>query len=148
MALQYQQNDDHDEQSDEQPGLIIDISPALRSRLKRAAAKHDLSVDQYVEDILEKAVAQEEKTEEESTVKQEYRSVSQQTLERLRCIREQIMQERQGQQEPRPISKEGLEGLIQLREQIKQNHPGVVFEDSTEIIRQMREERSQYLSEL
>jgi antitoxin component of RelBE/YafQ-DinJ toxin-antitoxin module len=109
MALQYQQNDDHDEQADKQPGLLIDISPALRSRLKRAAAKHDLPIDEYVEDILEKAVLQ----EEESTAEQE-------------------------QHEPRPISKEGLEGLLRLREQIKQNHPGQVFEDSTEIIRQTK----------
>lgn len=125
MALQYQQNDDHDEHTDEQSGLIIDISPALRRRLKRAAAQHDLSVDQYVEDIIEKAVAQEEakqeeSTSEESTEKEEHRSVSLQTIERLRRTREAIMQDRQGQP----------------------------FSDSTEIIRQMREERSQYLSEL
>lgn len=116
MALQHQQNDEHDEQADEQSCLIIDISPALRSRLKQAAAQHDLSLDQYVEDILAKAVAQ----EEESAAKQEHRSVSQQSIERLRRIREAIMQDRQGQP----------------------------FDDSTEIIRQMREERSQYLSEL
>jgi hypothetical protein len=46
------------------------------------------------------------------------------------------------------MTKEALEGLLLLREQIKQNHPGQVFDDSTEIVRQMREERSQYLAEL
>lgn len=119
MAFQYQQNDDHDEQTGEQPGLIIDISPALRRRLKQAAATRDLSVETYVEEALEKVVAE----EEIGTVKQE-------------------------QHDHRPISKETVEGLLRLREQIRQNHPGEVFEDSTEIVRQMREERSQYLSEL
>ena len=47
-----------------------------------------------------------------------------------------------------PMTREALEGLLQLREQFKKNHPGQVFDDSTEIIRQMREERSQYLADL
>lgn len=120
MALQYQQNDDHDEQTNKQSGLIIDISPALQRRLKRAAAKHDLPVEAYIEEVIEKAVAEEEQREEQSPAEQEHHSISQQTLDRLRYIREKIMEERQGKP----------------------------FSDSTEIIRQMREERSQYLSEL
>ena len=50
--------------------------------------------------------------------------------------------------ERRPMSREAFEGLLQLREQFKRNHPGLVLDDSTEIIRQMREERSQYLADL
>ncbi len=119
MALQYQQNDDHDEQTGKQPGLIIDISPALRRRLKQAAAKRNLPVEAFVEEVIEKAVAEEEA------------DAAQQELH-----------------ENRPISKETVEGLLRLREQIRQNHPGEVFEDSTEIVRRMREERTQYLSEL
>ncbi|MGB8348528.1 MAG: hypothetical protein WCD86_26850 [Ktedonobacteraceae bacterium] len=45
-----------------------------------------------------------------------------------------------------PVTREALDGLLQLREQFKENHPGQVLDDSTEIIRQMREERSQYLA--
>jgi hypothetical protein len=119
MALQYQQNDDHDEQTDRQPGLVIDISPTLRRRLKRAAAKRDLPVEAYVEEVIEKAVAEDE-----------------------------VDTAQQKQHEHRPISKETVEGLLRLREQIRQNHPGEAFEDSTEIVRRMREERTQYLSEL
>ncbi len=37
--------------------LIIDISPELRRRIKIAAAERDLSVREYVEQILESAVA-------------------------------------------------------------------------------------------
>lgn len=118
MAFQYQQNDDHNEQTDKQPGLIIDISPALRRRLKQAAAKHDLPIQTYVEEALEKVVAEDEQKEERNPAEQE--NYGQQTLERLRYIREKIMEGRQGKP----------------------------FSDSTEIIRQMREERSQHLSEL
>lgn len=51
-------------------------------------------------------------------------------------------------QQRRPISQEAFLGLLALREQIKQNHPGQVFDDSTEMIRQMREERARYLADL
>jgi hypothetical protein len=98
------------------PRLIIDISPELRRRIKIAAAQKDLSIREYVEQILEQAVP----PEEASNLQEEARPISQEALERLLRTREQIMQERQG----RP------------------------FTDSTEIIRQMREERSQYLGEL
>jgi uncharacterized protein YbaR (Trm112 family) len=45
-----------------------------------------------------------------------------------------------------PITQEALDGLLKLREQSKANHPGQVLDDSTEIIRQMREEHSQELT--
>ncbi|MEO8970738.1 MAG: hypothetical protein ABI406_03950 [Ktedonobacteraceae bacterium] len=51
-------------------------------------------------------------------------------------------------QQRRPMSSETFQELLRLREQIKHNHPGQVFDDSTEIIRQMREERSRYLADL
>ncbi len=47
----------------------------------------------------------------------------------------------------KPMSLETFQELLRLREQIKQNHPGQIFEDSTELIRQMREERSHYLAD-
>jgi Antitoxin ParD len=98
------------------PRLMIDISPELRRRIKIAAAQRDLSIREYIEQILEQAVP-----EVEANI---------------------------AERQPRPMSRESLERLLQLREQIKQNHPGQKFEDSTELIRQMREERSKYLGEL
>ncbi len=52
------------------------------------------------------------------------------------------------QEQGRPMTHETFEELRQLRERIKRNHPGQTFEDSTELIRQMREERSRYLADL
>lgn len=50
--------------------------------------------------------------------------------------------------ELRPISAEWVEQLRRLQEQITQTHPGVVFEDSVELIREMREERTRHLESL
>src|SRR5229473_151743 len=50
--------------------------------------------------------------------------------------------------QPRHVSRESLERLLRTREQIMQRRQGRLFSDSTEIIRQMREERSKYLGEL
>ena len=116
MAMQSQYNDDHNRLPGKRPRLMIDISPELRRRIKIAAAQKDLSIREYVEDILDQAVP----SEEASMEKREHRPVSQESLQRLLRTREQIIQERQG--EP--------------------------FTDSTELIRQMREERSEYLGEL
>lgn len=45
----------------------------------------------------------------------------------------------------RPVTRKTLEMLDEVREQIMQRRNGKPFEDSTEMIRQMREERTRYL---
>ena len=50
------------------------------------------------------------------------------------------------QREPRRVTQEAIDRLRQVREQIRQKHPDTVFTDSAEIIRQMRDERSEYLA--
>jgi hypothetical protein len=52
------------------------------------------------------------------------------------------------QREPRRVTQEAIDRLRQIREQIRQKHPDTVFTDSAEIIRQMRDERSEHLAEL
>ncbi len=94
--------------------ITIDITPELRRRIKLAAFKRDLSVGEYVGDILEEIVPK-----EESITEQEWHPVSRKTWESLQEIREEIMRSRDGKP----------------------------FEDSTKMIRQMREERTQYLLE-
>jgi predicted metal-dependent RNase len=46
------------------------------------------------------------------------------------------------------ITQEDIEQLNRVREQIRKKHPRTVFTDSAEIVRQMREERSEYLADL
>ncbi len=52
------------------------------------------------------------------------------------------------QREPRRVTQEAIDRLRQVREQIRQKHPDTVFTDSAEIIRQMRDERSEHLAGL
>jgi hypothetical protein len=52
------------------------------------------------------------------------------------------------QQEYRPITRKTLEHILQVRKEIMEHTGGHLFEDSTELIRQEREERTRYLMEL
>ncbi len=56
MAMQSQYSDDHNRLPGKRPRLMIDISPELRRRIKIAAAQKDLSIREYVEEILEQVV--------------------------------------------------------------------------------------------
>lgn len=52
------------------------------------------------------------------------------------------------EQQGHPVTREAIERLRQLRKKILAEHKGELFEDSTELIRQMREERSRELEQL
>jgi predicted Zn-dependent protease len=47
-----------------------------------------------------------------------------------------------------PVTQQALERLDKFRAEIMRAYPGKVFADSAEIMRQMREERSEYLDQL
>ena len=67
-------------------------------------------------------------------------------LERL--IDESVLGQYAGITRGHPVTLEAIERLRRLREQIFQENNGQFFEDSTELIRQMREERSREVGEL
>ena len=52
------------------------------------------------------------------------------------------------QQQGHPVTRDAIERFRQLRKKILAEHNGELFEDSTEMIRQMREERSRELEQL
>jgi hypothetical protein len=52
------------------------------------------------------------------------------------------------QQEYSPITPKTLEHILQVHKEIMEHTGGYLFEDSAELIRQEREERSRYLEEL
>jgi hypothetical protein len=69
--------------------------------------------------------------------------------EYLGSILEQAVPDETSIKQPgRPVTKETIERLRQIREKILQDRQGKLFEDSTEMIRQMREERSRELEQL
>lgn len=107
MAIRHQY-DDHT--SD----LIINVHPQLRKRLAIAAAQSNLSIEDYVERILEQVVPPEEIP---------------------------------AQRYARGLNREAVDKLLQTREDIMRAHPGQVFEDSAETLRQIREERTRELEQ-
>ena len=65
-----------------------------------------------------------------------------------RILEQIVPDETTNTQQRRPATRRMLEELRQLREEIMQDRNGQPFEDSTEMIRQMREERSRELEQL
>jgi hypothetical protein len=51
-------------------------------------------------------------------------------------------------EEEHPVTPDFLEQILRVRERIMRESKGQLFEDSAEMIRQMREERTKYLEEL
>jgi hypothetical protein len=111
MAKQNHYSDDYNKLPGKQPRLIIDISPDLLQRIKIAAANKKVSIQEYVENILDQVVPSKKR-------------------ERGR------------------LNSAAIEDLLKTREEILHERQGKPFTDSTELIRQMREERSNYLGEL
>lgn len=58
-----------------------------------------------------------------------------------KVARETVEEEQVG----RPVSQEAIERLLRYREEFIRETHGELFDDSTELIRQMREERTRYL---
>ena len=65
-------------------------SPLLRRRIRLEAFKRDLSISEYVGEILDKLVPQEETA-------QKGHPVTREAVEELRRLREEILQNHQGQ---------------------------------------------------
>jgi hypothetical protein len=87
--------------------ITIDISPELRRRIKLAALQHDLSIGEYVGDILEETVPK-----EENTAQRQHRPITHEAIERLKRISEQIMQDRGGK-----LFENNAEMIRQMREE-------------------------------
>ncbi|HXZ03856.1 MAG TPA: hypothetical protein VEH81_03430 [Ktedonobacteraceae bacterium] len=111
--LKNQNSNNHNKHSEKRkrPRMMVDINPELLRRIKIAAAQKDLSIREYVEDILDQAVPSDKR-------------------ERGR------------------LNSVAIEDLLKTREEIMLKRQGQPFSDSTEIIRQMREERSEHLGNL
>ncbi|HEX6479145.1 MAG TPA: hypothetical protein VF043_09895 [Ktedonobacteraceae bacterium] len=65
-----------------------------------------------------------------------------------RILDEAVPEEESITEQRHPATQKMLEDLMQVRDEILRERNGKPFEDSTEMIRQMREDRSRYLGEL
>ena len=114
MATQSYNNDDQMSLPVKHSRLMIDITPDLHRRIEKAATQSDLSIHEYVGNILEQTVPPE-----------------------TDLIRKQ-----------RGLNSEAVEDLLRTSEEIMRAHPDTVFEDSAEILHEMREERTRELEQL
>jgi len=96
--------------------ITFDASPELRRRIKIAALQNDLSISEYLGDILEQVVPHEAGM---AQTQRERRYATPETVQRVLRVRERLMQESKGE----------------------------LFEDSAELLRKQREERTQYLEQ-
>jgi hypothetical protein len=117
MAVQ--REDDDSQMNQPETGLFISVVPELLERIKEAAARRNLSLQEYVRRVLERSVSSETDTDE---------SENEQASGRL--------------------NRAAVDKLLQTREAIMRAHPGQVFEDSVETLRQIREERTRELEQL
>ncbi len=100
-----------DDQTDD---IMIHLVPELRRRIKLAAAQSNLSVQEYIERILEQTVPSEANSAQIRTGR---------------------------------LNRAAVDELLRFREELKRAHPGQVFEDSSELIHQAREERTRELEQ-
>jgi hypothetical protein len=85
---------DQETQPMKRPRITIDVSPELRKRIKTAALQNNLSISEYLVNILEEVVP-----EEKSMVAQleEDRPLTPEYLEQIHRVRERIIKESKGQ---------------------------------------------------
>jgi hypothetical protein len=100
-----------DDQTDD---IMIHLLPEPRRRIKLAAAQSNLSVQEYIEQILEQTVPSEANSAQIRTGR---------------------------------LNRAAVDELLRFREEIRRAHPGQVFEDSVETLRQIREERTRELEQ-
>ncbi len=116
--MEVQRGYDDNQEDQSSTGLFIEVAPELLERIQEAAAQRNLSLEEYVSRVLERSVSSKADIEEA-----------------------------EGRQQWKPIDRAAVERLFQYHEELKRAHPGVVFEDSTELLRQAREERTKELEQ-
>ena len=140
MALRKQDFDDNDKQAPhevEQSQLTIGIDTAVLHRLEEIESEHNLSVEEYLRQILHLiAPGETRRTQQSSHV------VPDDIDERAQDLEQPLAEKR------RPVTLKTLNAFLQIREEIMQAHQGQHFTDSTENIHQMRDERTQELGQL
>ena len=111
MALRKEEIDDtYDKESQtmkERTRITIDVSPELRQRIRLAAFQNDISISEYVSNILEQAVPNQE------TISLGKRHpIPPEFLEQLFRLREQIFRESNGH-----IFEDSAEAVRRMREE-------------------------------
>src|ERR1039457_2982131 len=98
MVAQRQRYDDHDEHSEtdadttkKRVRLTFDVAPDLRRRIKMAAVKKNLTLNEYLGQVLDEVVPV-----EEEIMQKQRQPVSREAIERLLQFRQNLIKETNG----------------------------------------------------
>lgn len=111
------EDDDRDLNPKKRSRITIEVPPELRRKIRIIAATRDISISEYLVSILERIVSNEAMSIDEVTPLQE----------------------------EEPLPDDFLKQVDQIRRQVVKESKGEPFEDSTELVRKMREDRTRYL---
>lgn len=78
------------DQASKRHRIIIDITPELNERIQAAARQHELTVDQYLEGLLDEVIP------EQGATQRSWKPINPEAVEKLRQLQEQILQEHGG----------------------------------------------------
>ena len=95
MAVRKQEFDDEDTHIDnpkKRSRITFDVTPGLRRRIKLAALQNDLSIGEYLGDILDQIIP-----DEASITNRQRQPVTPEALEKLLQFREKLIRETNGQ---------------------------------------------------
>lgn len=77
-------------QASERHRIVIDITPELNERIQAAARQHNLTIDQYLEGLLDEVIP------EQDTTQRPRKSINPEAVEKLWQLQEQILREHGG----------------------------------------------------
>lgn len=88
-------DDDHDGEEKntarKRSRITIDVTPALRRRIRLAALQKDLSISEFVGSVLDENIP-----DEESLSRRQGQPITREAIERLRRVRKEILEEHGG----------------------------------------------------
>ena len=96
MVAQRQRYDDYDDHADTEKTkkrvrMTFDVAPDLRRRIKLAALNHNLTLNEYLGQVLEEVVPV-----EEEIIQKHRQPVSREAIERLLQFRQELIKETNG----------------------------------------------------
>ncbi len=123
-----------------------DVNDTEKDQLGEEQARHPVPSD-ILEEVyrIREQLLRESKGHTFEDSAEAIRRMHEERSQRLEAARHRVSSDNK---KGKPLTREKLERVLKVREEIIKNTKGHTFEDSTELIRQMREERLRELDEL
>jgi hypothetical protein len=107
MAVRKQEHDDdHTKNTENETDITLEISPKIRRRIQKAAAENNLSVEEYLERVIDQA------GKDDIALQVQRKPLTQENLAEIFRAMEEIQQHTQGQ-----VFDDPVEVIRQMREE-------------------------------